>query len=578
MKRIAIVMLVLIACVHQTKESSPPAAVPQTPAAPPKSSAIYSGVYAENARESIFFPCGASPGTSGWWLRFKPGVNAERVRYQYSGAGFPTSSHFIVVRGVLSAPGFFGYGFQLQQLEVDSVLEIRDPTNGICPNAYNDSPKRFQGIGFVGRGIGAVASTADLKLTAIATKDGFVSVWDNNSGKRVTAYRFSEPYHPSTVPGVSMTFNPSGKLLAIGKDDGWIHVVTIPSGRLAWKLPHSSKSDTIGEPGRPGWATYGVFPVASLAFTSDGQRLASAGGNRAYVWSMTTGKQISKLLGPGVNRDIAPTQVVTRGNPPGIIGYTPNGILAVYAQEGGNPLFAVAAPKTERLSGLMKISPDERFIAIRESGDTVALWSTAEGRFTQRFSVPPFSLGDFAFSRDGERFAMPGSSSSVYVWSTSGGAPIAQLRAPHAGPFRMWFTPKGDSIVMTGLFDSTLVVSPLPPKGGETRNRIFTRARNPGKLAMLFGATRDSISPVQGAVIEVYGDSILQNRLAYAVSDVDGLFAIDSLTPAKIFVRARKIGFDAVRRIVDLAPGVTGVDLRMGHDSARFGIPPRTLR
>ena len=95
---------------------------------------------------------------------------------------------------------------------------------------------------------------------------------------------------------------------------------------------------------------------------------------------------------------------------------------------------------------------------------------------------------------------------------------------------------------------------------------------------MLFGATRDSISPVQGAVIEVYGDSILQNRLAYAVSDVDGLFAIDSLTPAKIFVRARKIGFDAVRRIVDLAPGVTGVDLRMGHDSARFGIPPRTLR
>jgi WD40 repeat protein len=565
MKRIAFAIMAATSCAHPPK---PPA--PQPPAPPPPiSKSIYSGVYTESSRESIFYPCGSTAGNSGWWLRFLPGAKADRARYQYDGPGMPNSTHFIVVRGTLSPPGFFGYGFQFRQLEVDSVLEIRDPQG--CPNAYNSAPRRWESIGFVGRMVSAVASTQDARLTAIAVNKGTVTVWDNASGKKITEYRFMPPYHPSTIPSLSMAFSRSGRMLAIGGVDGWVQVVRIPSGKRIWKLAHSTHEDTIGTPGKPGRAIYGASDVRSVAFTADEKTLVSAGGGRAYTWSMSSGKRINKLLGTGINRDVAPSHVLTTADPPRIIGYSSNGSLNVYSAAGGVPLFTAAGPKAGSRAGPIKISADERFIAIGESGESVSLWSMTEGKIIHRFEVPPFGSGDFALSPDGEKLAMPGGTFSVYVWNTTSGAPVAQLRASHAGAFRLWFTPNGDSVVMSTFFDSTLVVSAMPTRSGATRDLIFAAARNPSnKTAFLFGAVTDSLAPLVGAMVEIAGDSLHPRSLRRTQSDIDGLFTIDSLPPSPAYMRVRRIGYSMFARQLELVAGVNSVRIPMQRDPFRL--------
>jgi WD40 repeat protein len=565
MKPIAVAILIAAACARPQRLSDPQPTAPIAPTA----TQVYSGFYIESSRESIFYPCGTAPGNSGWWLRFLPGVKADRARYQYDGPGMPASNHFIVVRGTLSAPGFFGYGFQIRQLEVDSVLDVRDPQG--CPNAYNSAPKRWESIGFVGRTVSAVASTLDARLTAIAINKGTVEIWDNATKKKLAEYRFMAPVDPRWIPSTSMAFSRSGKLLAIGGPDGWVHVVRVSTGMRIWKFPHSISRDSIGSPGRPGWMLVGPSHVQSVAFTSDEKILVSAGGARAYTWSMSSGKRLDKLLGAGMNRDISPSQVATTANPPRIIGYGRDGFINVYLSTGGAPLFTVAGPKTGWQSGPIKVSPDERFIAISDSSETVSLWSMTDGAFTHRFRVPPFGTGDFAFSPDGGMLAIAGGTFSVYVWNTSSGAPVAQLRAPHAGAFRLWFTPRGDSVVMSAHFDSTLLVSPMPAKSAATRHRIFSSAQRPSsKMAFLSGSVTDSAAPVAGALVEILGDSLHQRPSRRTYSDIEGLFTIDSLEPGPAFLRVRRIGFSMLVRRVELLTGVNSVAVPMQRDRLRL--------
>ena len=94
MKRFAFAIWAATACAHPPSPSES-----RAPLTPPTNKLIYSGFYIESSRESIFYPCGSAAGSSGWWLRFLPGVKAERARYQYDGPEMTASNHFIVVGG-----------------------------------------------------------------------------------------------------------------------------------------------------------------------------------------------------------------------------------------------------------------------------------------------------------------------------------------------------------------------------------------------------------------------------------------------------------------------------------------------
>lgn len=420
----------------------------------------YVGFYSENFQESLFFPCGVKLAEDGWWLRFREGVKADRARYQYEGAGFPNSSHDIRVRGTLSKPGRYGTGFHTRELVVHELLEVKNP-GGICAG-YQAKPARWNGAGAVGGRVIAATVSDDRSLAAIVDVRGEVTIWRTASGDLIKRFP-GEDASLQAIGIVRMAFSHSADLLAIGGADGYVRIWGVPDGELRRKLRQSAGADTIGPP-TGAWLIRGnSAPVASVAFTPDGKILVATGGSRAFTWSVSSGRVIDTLAGAEGNRYLAPAQAVVARNPTRIITTGESATLQVYSLHDRRPLLAVAAPLAR--GGLMKLSPDNRWIAIMAGQDSVLLWSLAEGRFTQTFSVPHFFGGGLAFSPDGNTIAVAGGQFALYLWDTNTGQPLRSIHGLTHWARDIWFNARGDSIVVSSVMDSTLSVIPLNRRG-----------------------------------------------------------------------------------------------------------------
>lgn len=418
----------------------------------------FQGVFMESYEEKIFFACDATPGAPGWWVRFSSGVGSGDFRYNVAGPGFPTRSHYMRVRGSLNGKGPYGTGFHTHEIVIDSVLEVSDSIK--CESNFALVPKPWNGAGMFGRFPTSAATSDDRKFVAVADSRGMVSVWRSESGDLVGRYRYAQPSPPGAIPTTTIAFSPSDELMAVATEDGWVLVWNIPEGRFKWKLDHAAHTDTLGAEGQEGWKIYGRAHVGSMAFASDDSTLATAGGERARVWSMKTGRKISELLGIGRHQGVEPSQIVMLHNPERIVGFARDGTLRVYGPRGGPPLLVAPAPTLTHIEAPMKASPDGMRIALRVSQDSIALWSMEDGKITGRLGVPTFFQDDIAFSPDSKQVAMSGSHYAIYIWNVKTSTPVARVQLQHAGARNFWFTQAGDSLVIRGWSDSTLLAIP----------------------------------------------------------------------------------------------------------------------
>jgi WD40 repeat protein len=438
-------------------------------ASPPPPPVEFSGVYMDTGEEKIFFHCDGSPGEPSWWVNFAPQVELGRARYAYQGVGFPAQIHYMRVAGSLSPQGRYGTGFQSRELRVDSILEISDSLK--CKSAIDGVPTPLSLAGTV-NSVSAFATTSDDRtLVAIADNRGLVSVWETASARLIGRVRYENPPPPGAVPTTTIAFSHSNRLMAVGTQDGWAKVWSIPNGELIWELDNSAHKELVGAPGEEGWTEFGVFPVNSVAFSSNDSILVSAGGGRGYAWSMISGRKINSLFGAGRRHAIAPSQVAALRDPDRIVAYGPDGTLRLYATSGGLPLMVTSTQKVDLLLGPMKISPDQKRLAMRVAQDSVMLWSLEEGRPTRTLYVPHFFQGDFAFSPDGRRVAIPGNF-AIYVWDTESGDPVTRIPTPVGRSRNLWFTQNGDSLIMSSVRDSALsTVRAIFPYSAQMFNR-----------------------------------------------------------------------------------------------------------
>lgn len=419
----------------------------------------YAGFFYENSQESIFFPCGVSLSDEAWWVRFRDGLRADRIRYQYDGPGFPGSGHDVRVRGVLSppqrdsVPKRFGTGFHTRELVIEDVLKSENP-GSIC--AGYQKPRAYEGTGPVGTRIVGATVTDDRSIVAIMEHEGIVTLWRSATAELLRRFASGHGFHPSGGDA-RMWFNRQGTLLAEAADDGYVRVWGVPDGELRWKLAHSLGVDSLRDSTGRVIHSFGGGSVSQVAFSPDGETLASVGSGRAYTWSMSTGKVVDTLRGAGTDGLYGPYQIVSARSPTSFIGIGEDGSLHGYIVGEGRPIFSARAPGVER--GQIVISPDGRSIAIRFGQDSIALWSVTQGAISHILAVPHF-IGAMAYSPDSKRIAASVSTGAIFMWDVKSGRPTGSVHGLDGWPFRMWFNATGDSIVVSSPFGKALHAVP----------------------------------------------------------------------------------------------------------------------
>jgi hypothetical protein len=238
------------------------------------------------------------------------------------------------------------------------------------------------------------------------------------------------------TPTYSAAFSPNGKYVAAGAYDGTIRVWDVPTGELRHTLKGHKTTPVPGK-------TYGYGPVSSVAFSTDGNNLASSTWGEVVLWDMASGRMRLSIDGhaPAFSPD---------GKKLAFVGS--DGAIRVTSSDTGKEIAAIAGQEHEaspdahtsvrRRIGSLTFSPDGALLA-GACGNDVKLWDTdkAKERATLEFHTKRV-LG-LAYSSDGTLLASTSMDETIGLWDPAACA----LRAEIAGNSRVFkavaFSPDG---------------------------------------------------------------------------------------------------------------------------------------
>lgn len=229
-----------------------------------------------------------------------------------------------------------------------------------------------------------------------AAKDGTVKFWDSRAGQ-----------HPLSLTGPkgaidSVALSPDGRLLASTGADQMLRIWDLGSGDKPRSFPCKQ---------------------SRLAFSHDGKRLVSAGGNPLVhnlpgdlkIWDPATGKELQVLKGH--------TKRVTCAD------FSPDGRLLVSAS--GNV--------DDNVPGEVKV------------------WDAEHGVTIHTFVPPGGSVSRLAYSADGSRFALATMNGEVQTWDPSGRAHLRTYRGQTSPVLGIAFSPDGRRLA-SGSRDGIVIV------------------------------------------------------------------------------------------------------------------------
>ncbi len=209
------------------------------------------------------------------------------------------------------------------------------------------------------------------------------------------------------------------------------------------RLCRAEERNLVGDPG----------PVDSLAFSPDGQRLASGSRDQTLkIWDCATGKELLALKGyAGWGNSVAFSPDGQR-----LASALDDHTVKIWDSATGKELFTLkghAGP----VHGVV-FSPDGRRLASASDDDTVKIWDCATGKELFAFKGHAGGARSVVFSPDGLRLASCGYlDKAVKIWDSATGKELLALKGHARGVNSVAFSPDGLRLASAS-FDRTVKI------------------------------------------------------------------------------------------------------------------------
>jgi WD40 repeat protein len=236
-------------------------------------------------------------------------------------------------------------------------------------------------------------------------------------------------------PQPVVAFSPDGARLAMATGAQSVWLWDAGSGRQLARLQH------VGYP-------------MSVAFSSNGSRLATSGEEAAWVWDVASGRELARMphnTGPGLRSPVALSSDGSR------LAASGGSTAWVWDVRSGRVLLRVKCG-LGRWVNSVALSPDGSRLATGCDADRFAtVWDVGLGgqliRLLAAEPSPHTGVYSVAFSPDGSRLATGGNDDFARVWDVRSRRELVRVR--HAG-YVYWvaFSPDGSRLA-TGSTDNS---------------------------------------------------------------------------------------------------------------------------
>lgn len=315
-----------------------------------------------------------------------------------------------------------------------------------------------------------IALSPDNQLTATASRDHTVRLWNKESGSELVVLRG----HGDGVYGVA--FDPGGDHLATASADQTVRIWDLAKWRQNVLVGHTGqvfgavfspdghRVATTSEDGTIRiWDTTSgaelmkiVYPdlyATRISFSPDGEQLITASDDGTWrIWDADTGQQVYQSDYPGIVHNARfnhnGTRIIVTGRPH----------FAEIWDASTNPprqLLSLEGHTVWVATGLF--SPDGKLVVTASADNTARVWSADTGELVHVLLGHSELVTKAAFNSDGERIVTASVDGTARIWETMSGETLHVLRGHSDQLTDAAFSPNGQYVATSSADDTVRI-------------------------------------------------------------------------------------------------------------------------